>query len=85
MRNIPAFEQPVEVRLALQMASRVMKFDAAKVMSEKMKWGRDLKTFIEAFKNALSGQKFSPEFVEYTNEIQTDVKSVFATRTGMAA
>lgn len=84
-RDIPVFKSPVEVRLALQMAGRVMKFDSARVMSEKMKWGRDLRTFIEAFKNALSGQTFSPEFDEYTQEIQLDVNSVFAIRTGMAA
>ena len=77
-RDIPVFKKPIECRLALQMGGRILKFDAANVMSGKMKWARDLKTFIGSFKSALQGQEFSPEFEEFINEVETSVDSVFA-------
>ncbi len=79
-RDIPIFEKPIEVRLALQMGGRVLKFDQAKVMSQKMKWGRDLKTFISSFQVVVKKSELSPEFLEFTSQIETDVSCALAYR-----
>ncbi len=78
---IPSFEHPIEIRLALQMGRRALMFKEARVLSDRLKYGRDLKTFIESFRIALgASHKFSGEFTTYVDELKAEVATAFASR-----
>jgi 2-keto-3-deoxy-6-phosphogluconate aldolase len=76
MQHIPSFSEPTEIRLALQIGGRALKLESAKKFSEKLKAAKDMKTFIESFRCALKGYKFSEEFTTYINNLMSEVKTV---------
>ncbi len=78
MRNIPTFEQPLEIRIALHMAGKVLRLENARRFTEKLSAAKDMKTYISSFKNARHDYSFSEDFVTYTNELMAEIKPVLA-------
>lgn len=79
--DIPSFEHHLEIRLALQMGRRALLFKEARILPDQLKFGRDLKTFIESFSIALgASHKFSDDFQSYTDGLKEEVRLAFASR-----